>query len=208
LASEQLLSPCHRSPLTPSAAGFESFEDTLDGYRFQYPADWVAVRSAGADVFLRAPAGSGGAEENLFVEASSPSSTVFASLDQLGSPEAAGAALVAQYLVEFTSTRLGVRREAELLGTPALRTGPDGVQYLDAEVAVRSYASPQQYGVTAEERGAPALEWRRRLRTTLGVGNGRLYALRLQCAEERAEATAGVAQAIRGSFRVLPVGKS
>lgn len=168
----------------------------LDGYQFLYPADWVAVRSAGADVFFRAPLK---VEQSLFVEASSPSSTRFEQLAQLGPPAEAGERLVAQYLLEFTSTRIGVRRQAALLGA-ALRQGSDGREYLDVEVNVQSFAVTQQYGVTEEERGPQQREWDRRLLTTLGVANGRLYSLRLQASEENLPAQREQFRTIQDSF--------
>ena len=196
------------------------FKDVLDGYQFFYPADWVAVRvrppgggphggaarcalsqraapqTAGADVFFRAPLK---VEENLFVEASSPSSTRFVSLADLGSPTEAGEQLVRQYLLEFTSTRLGVRREAKLLSA-AMRTGGDGREYLDVEVNVQSFAVPQQYGVTEAERGAVQREWDRRLLATLGVANGRLYSMRLQASEENLPSERAQFQRLQESF--------
>ena len=138
-------------------------------------------------------------------QASSPSSKKFASLADLGSPEAAGASLLAQYLVEFQSTRIGVRRDAQLRSA-ALRTGAaDGRDYLDVEINVRSYAVTQQYGVTEAERGPQQLEWDRRLLTTLGVANGRLYALRLQVSEARLDAARDTLRTIQESFRAFDV---
>jgi hypothetical protein len=157
------------------------------------------AQTAGADVFFRAPLK---VEENVFVEASSPSSRKYVSLADLGTPEAAAEALLAQFVAEFASTRLGVRREAAVVSS-APRTGADGRDYLDVEINVKSYAAQQQYGVTAEARGPQALEWDRRLLTTLGVGNGRLYSLRLQANEERLEDVRPAFRAIMDSFRVF-----
>ena len=127
-----------------------------------------------------------------------------AALADLGTPEAAAADLLTQYLAEFASTRLGVRREAAVLSaTP--RAGGDGRDYLDIELNVKSFAAMQQYGVTAEARGPQALEWDRRLLTTLGVANGRLYQLRLQANEERLEDVRPAFRAIMDSFRVFDV---
>jgi hypothetical protein len=137
-------------------------------------------------------------------QASSPSSTKFGSVRELGAPEVAGAALVAQYLVEFQSTRLGVRRDASLLSaTP--RTGADGKEYLDVEINVQSFAVEQQYGVTAAERGPPVREWDRRLLTTLGVANGRLYSLRLQCNEDSLGGVRDQFRLIQDSFRAVDI---
>ncbi len=109
---------------------------------------------------------------------------------------------MAQYLVEFTSTRIGVRRDAKLLSA-SYRDGADGRRYLDVEVNVQSFSVEQQYGVTAEERGPLQREWDRRLLTTLGVANGRLYSLRLQCNEADLEAVRPQFGAIKESFRVF-----
>jgi hypothetical protein len=50
------------------------------------------------------------------------------------------------------------------------------------------------------------LEWDRRLSTTLGVANNRLYELRLQSASGGFEdAAAGVVAAVQQSFRVREV---
>lgn len=138
------------------------------------------------------------------MEASSPSSKRFESLAELGTPEAAGERLVAQYLVEFTSTRIGVRREAKLLSS-AMRTGADGREYLDVEVNVQSFSSPQQYGVTAAERGEQEREWDRRLLATLGVANGRLYSMRLQASEANLEAEREQFRLVQDSFKVYEV---
>lgn len=53
-------------------------------------------------------------------QASSPSSTKFASIDEFGSLDEAGKKLVAQYLIEFASTRIGVKREAKARLSPSL----------------------------------------------------------------------------------------
>lgn len=76
------------------------------------------------------------------------------------------------------STRLGVRRETEVISA-VKRTAPDGKEYYDFVIALRSYASRSQLAITQEER-VQELEWDRRLITTLGVANKRLYELRLQ----------------------------
>lgn len=49
------------------------------------------------------------------------------------------------------STRLGVRREAEVISATS-RKGADGQLYYDLEIDVRSYASRQQLAITQEER--------------------------------------------------------
>lgn len=205
--------------------GFELLKDVLDGYSFWYPSDWLQVKarehtrarvvvgrhlshplrflqSAGADVFFRAPLK---VDRNVFVEASSPSSKKFATVAEFAAtPEAAGAKLVDQYLVEFASTRLGVRRDGSLVSA-ATRTGADGREYIDCTIQVSSYSVDQQYGVTVEERGPQKLEWCRLLQTTLGVANGRLYELRLQCAKDELEECRQTYDMMQQSFRVFDV---
>ena len=159
-------------------------------------------QSAGADVFFRAPLQG---DRNVFVEASTPSSSVkFATVSDWagGSPAAAADKLVAQYLGEFASTRLGVRREGSVVSA-ASRTGEDGVEYVDTVIEVSSYSVEQQYGVTALERGPQKQEWCRLLQTTLGCANGRLYAMRLQCAKDDLAQCQPVFATMQQSFRVF-----
>jgi hypothetical protein len=88
-------------------AGFKLLIDKLDGYSFVYPELWATVTTSGNDVFLRNPFN---IEENLFVDISSPSSSRYAGVSDLGSPEDAAKALLDQYLnKEFMSTRIGGR---------------------------------------------------------------------------------------------------
>lgn len=85
--------------------GFKQLVDKLDGYSFFYPELWTPVTTSGNDVFLRNPFN---IEENLFVDISSPSSSRYNSVVDLGTPEAAAQALLNQYLnKEFMSTRIG-----------------------------------------------------------------------------------------------------
>jgi PsbP len=112
---------------TPSAAqaleatppGFYRVLDKLDGYTFLYPDSWVGVTTSGNEVFKRNPRV---ADENAFVVISSPSSSKFSSVADIGTPEDASKRLQAQYLKEFMSTRLGVRREVQPLYATS-RTG-------------------------------------------------------------------------------------
>ena len=152
-------------------------------------------------MFFRAPLQG---DRNVFVEASTPSSTVkFATVsDWAPTPAAAADKLVAQYLGEFASTRLGVRREGSVVGAES-RVGEDGVAYVDTTIQVSSYSVDQQYGVTVEERGPQKLEWCRLLQTTLGCANGRLYAMRLQCAKDDLAACQPVFSTMQQSFRVF-----
>jgi hypothetical protein len=83
----------------------------LDGYSFLFPEDWIPVTSTGADVFYR---DIDDVETNVFVEFSSPSSSTYKSVKDIGTPMVAAQRAEAQYLVEYMSTRIGVRRVTEV----------------------------------------------------------------------------------------------
>jgi hypothetical protein len=90
---------------------------------------WALAQTSGNDVFYRNPYN---VDENLFVDISSPSSSRYASVAALGTPEAAAKRTLAQFLEELMSTRLGVRRQGEVVSaTP--RTADDGKEYYDIE---------------------------------------------------------------------------
>lgn len=162
---------------TPPPPGYSLHVDKLDGYSFLYPDNWIPVTTSGNDVFYRNPFN---AEENLFVDISSPSSSKYASVEDFGSPDEAAKKTLEQYLEEFMSTRLGVKRSAEIEKATS-RTGPDGKIYYDIETRVTSYASRNQLAVTQGEIDeAIVLEFDRKYLTVLGAANNRLYALRLQ----------------------------
>ena len=93
-------------------AGFLMHRDILDGYTFSYPESWSVVTTSGNDVFYKNPRV---ADENVFVNFSSPSSSKFESVADLGSPKDAAKRLEAQFLTEYMSTRIGVRREVSVL---------------------------------------------------------------------------------------------
>lgn len=109
---------------------FREYIDTFDGYSFKYPQNWIQVRGAGADIFFRDPFV---LDENLSVEMSSPSSSTYKSVEDLGPPEEAAKKVLKQYLTEFMSTRLGVRREANILSTSS-KVADDGRLYYQVEV--------------------------------------------------------------------------
>ncbi|CAM6041758.1 unnamed protein product [Sphagnum compactum] len=203
---------CHHLPITiillqvvAAAAAiavqqqqYRKYVDRLDGYEFNYPAGWIQVRGAGADVFFRDPVN---LDENVLVEISSPSSSKFKGVQDLGSPEQAGKKVLRQYLTEFMSTRLGVRRESNIVATGS-RLGDDGRLYYDVEVNVSSYANNNQLAVMPQDRVAQ-LEWTRRYLSVLGVENSRLYELRLQVPEGAMEREEKDLREIMDSFRVL-----
>jgi hypothetical protein len=172
------LAPALRAgAFTPPPPGLRFHQDKLDGYSFFYPEDWLPVTTSGNDVFYRNPFN---AEENLFVDVSSPSSSKFESVTDLGSPETAAKTNLDQFLEEFMSTRIGVKRVGEVVSAVA-RTGDDGLEYYDIQTRVKSYASRNQLAVTQTEidQGIE-LEWDRCFLTVLGVANKRLYSWRLQ----------------------------
>ena len=109
---------------------FRKYVDRLDGYSFSYPSGWIQVRGAGADVFFRDPVN---LDENVLVEMSSPSSSKFKGVEDLGSPEQAAKKVLQQQLTEFMSTRIGVRREANVTATRS-RVADDGRLYYEVEV--------------------------------------------------------------------------
>lgn len=69
----------------------------------------------------------------MFVNISSPSSSKYKSVSDLGSPEEAGERIARQLLSEFMSTRIGVRREGDIVSAVE-RTGSDGQLYYDIQV--------------------------------------------------------------------------
>ena len=89
----------------------------------------LLLQTSGNDVFYRNPYN---VEENLFVNISSPSSSRFADVRALGSPDDAAKRLLSQTLDEFMSTRLGSRKEAEIVSAAERQAG--GRLYYDIEV--------------------------------------------------------------------------
>lgn len=177
--------------------------DKIDGYTFIYPQYWLAVTSSGNDCFLRNPRN---IDENLFVSLSSPSSSRYASVADLGSPSTAAAKILDQYLTqEFMSTRIGISREGSVLSA-AERSGADGRLYYDLAIRMTSYASKNPYVATREEVMRDyGVEWDRVLLTTLGVANQRLYELRIQTSAETLEASRSTVEKIKDSFSVKEV---
>lgn len=112
--------------------GYKQYVDRFDGYSFSVPQSWMQVRGAGADVFFRAPTN---LDENVIVDVSSPSSSRYHGIEDLGTPDEAARKVVKQYLTEFMSTRLGVRRETNLVSVNS-RTADDGKLYYEIEVGL------------------------------------------------------------------------
>ncbi|KAK6911671.1 PsbP, C-terminal [Dillenia turbinata] len=186
--------------LAQSSVGFREYIDTFDGYSFKYPQNWIQVRGAGADIFFRDPFV---LDENLSVEMSSPSSSRYKSVEDLGSPKEAGEKVLRQYLTEFMSTRLGVRRESNILSTSS-RVADDGKTYYLVEVNIKSYANNNELAVMPQDRVA-RLEWDRRYLSVLGVENKRLYELRIQAPENVFVEEESDLRDVMDSFRVNKV---
>ncbi|XP_076910037.1 psbP domain-containing protein 1, chloroplastic-like [Bidens hawaiensis] len=176
---------------------FREFIDAFDGYSFNYPKNWIQVKGANADIFFRDPYV---LDENLSVEVSSPSSSKYKSVEDLGPPEEAGKAVLRQYLTEFMSTRLGVRRESSILSTSS-RVADDGKMYYQIEVNIKSYASNNELAVMPQDR-VVRLEWDRRYLSVLGVENNQLYELRLQVPENVFLEEENDLRRVMDSFRV------
>ena len=74
-------------------------------------------------------------DQNLFVNISSPSTSKFETVRDVGSPEEAGDFILRQYLKEFMSTRIGVVREGDFI-SGIERVATDGKPYYDIEVCL------------------------------------------------------------------------
>lgn len=186
--------------------GYRLQVDKLDGYSFVYPENWLVVTSSGNDVFLRNPRN---VEENLFVEITSPSSSRFKEVEDLGSPKEAAQRILDQYLTkEFMSTRIGISRYGEIVSASA-RSAEDGKTYYDVAIRMTSYGSRSPYVASRTDVLKDyGLEWDRTLSTTLGVSNQRLYELRLQSPTGSYIKSKDKLAVIMESFRAREVEKS
>jgi hypothetical protein len=187
--------------------GFRPFNDTIDGYKLFRPDDWIEVKGSGNDIFFRNPAA---VEENMFVSISSPSSTKYASVADLGTPEDAARKVLDQYLTEFMSTRIGVRRESSVVSaTERTAEGVDGepAKFYDIKLRISSYATKNQYGLTEADR-PQVLEWDRILTSALGTANGRLYELRMQTSADTLDTSEKTFNVVRDSFKPFEVDQS
>ena len=187
----------------PAPTGFYRQVDKIDGYSFIYPQSWLTVTSSGNDCSLRNPRN---IDENLFVSISSPSSSRYTTVNDLGSPKDAAKKLLDQYLTqEFMSTRIGISREGSVVSAVE-REGADGRLYYDLTIRMTSYASRNPYVATREEVMKDyGVEWDRILLTTLGVANQRLYELRIQTAAETLASSRATIDKIKDSFTVKEV---
>ncbi|CAN6334449.1 unnamed protein product, partial [Urochloa humidicola] len=193
-----LLGPKQITLAETTGGAFREYIDTFDGYTFLYPKSWIQVRGAGADIFFRDPFV---LDENMSVEISSPSSSKYTSVEDLGPPEKAAEKVLKQYLTEFMSTRLGVRRESNVLSASS-KVADDGKLYYEVEVNIKSYASNNELAVMPQDR-VQSLEWDRRYLSVLGVENKRLYELRLQTPEQVFMQEEEDLRRVMDSFRVI-----
>ncbi|XP_025805397.1 psbP domain-containing protein 1, chloroplastic isoform X2 [Panicum hallii] len=193
-----LLGPKQITLAETTGGAFREYIDTFDGYTFLYPKSWIQVRGAGADIFFRDPFV---LDENMSVEISSPSSSKYISVEDLGPPEKAAEKVLKQYLTEFMSTRLGVRRESNILSASS-KVADDGRLYYEVEVNIKSYASNNELAVMPQDR-VQSLEWDRRYLSVLGVENKRLYELRLQTPEQVFMQEEDDLRRVMDSFRVI-----
>ncbi|KAG2621483.1 psbP domain-containing protein 1, chloroplastic-like [Panicum virgatum] len=193
-----LLGPKQITLAETTGGAFREYIDTFDGYTFLYPKSWIQVRGAGADIFFRDPFV---LDENMSVEISSPSSSKYTSVKDLGPPEKAAEKVLKQYLTEFMSTRLGVRRESNILSASS-KVADDGRLYYEVEVNIKSYASNNELAVMPQDR-VQSLEWDRRYLSVLGVENKRLYELRLQTPEQVFMQEEEDLRRVMDSFRVI-----
>lgn len=214
---------------TTNDQGFRAHEDKLDGYSFLYPDDWIPGTTSGNDVFFRSPLD---VDTNLFVDVSSPSSSKYETVADLGTPREAAEKTLKQYLTELMSTRIGVRRSGEVLSASARELTDEELSrydggntsqgaetsrlYYDVVVRMRSVASRNQLAVSkAEVDAGDELEWERDFRAVLGVAGKRLYEFRLQSPTVGSQASASspaagrvdpaVLDAITRSFRCREV---
>ncbi|XP_078446815.1 photosystem II reaction center PsbP family protein [Wolffia australiana] len=188
----------NQAALAVSSPVYREYLDNFDGYTFKYPQNWIQVRGSGADIFFRDPFI---LDENISVEASSPSSSRYKSVEDLGTSQDAGEKVLKQYLTEFMSTRLGVRRESSILSTSS-RVADDGKLYYQVEINIKSFANNNELAVMPQDRVA-RLEWDRRYLTVLGVENNRLYELRLQTPENVFLEEEDDLRKVMDSFRVF-----
>ena len=96
-----------------------------------------AMQTSGNDIFYRNPYD---VNECLFVNLSSPSSSKYKSVRSIGTPDAVAEKARRQYLREMMSTRLGVKRESDVVSS-ADRVGSDGNEYYDLQVALHQRRS-------------------------------------------------------------------
>ncbi|RCV43395.1 hypothetical protein SETIT_9G291000v2 [Setaria italica] len=160
-----ILGPKQITLAETTGGAFREYIDTFDGYTFLYPKSWIQVKGAGADIFFRDPFV---LDENMSVEIDIIPFVVKIHQRRGSRPSGEGCGekvLKKQYLTEFRSTRLGVRRESNVLSVLS-KVADDGKLYYEVEVNIKSYASNNELAVMPQDRN----KW--------------LYELRLQTPEQ------------------------
>uniref|UniRef100_A0A7S2XH31 PsbP C-terminal domain-containing protein n=1 Tax=Lotharella oceanica TaxID=641309 RepID=A0A7S2XH31_9EUKA len=180
--------------------GYAKVQSKLDGYKFYVPDFWLLSKTSGNDAAYENPLDF---QQNLFVSISG--ATRFSSITDVGSPEEVARDIEKKILKEFMSTRIGVRRDSQIVSaTP--RQGKDGSVYYDVQVRVKSFASRNQLAVTAEEmEKGMEQEFDRTYVTSIGVANNRVYDLRLQTGTDALQSSKGTFDTIMASFEVSEV---
>merc|ERR1712224_192159 len=182
------------------SSGYELYVDRTYGYSLLRPKSWNLSRTSENAVFYRNP---NNLNENLSVIVSSPSLSKLASVGDIGEPREVAETYIENYLREFTSTRIGVKKETQLISAYS-RINSVGEEYYDLEFIARSFASRQQLAITQSER-EQELEWSRKIFTSLSVNNGRLYEFRIQTEAAIEDTFDETIPFLRRSFECRPV---
>ncbi|GAB5355898.1 hypothetical protein AAMO2058_000244400 [Amorphochlora amoebiformis] len=181
-------------------AGYARVQSKLDGYRYAVPDTWLLSKTSGNLGAYENPLDY---QQNIFIAVSGV--TKFDSPTDIGTPQEVAKDVERRLLNEFMSTRIGVRRDSDIISAKE-RTGKDGKVYYDITVRVKSYASRNQLAVSQEAIDAAIeLEFDRTYITTIGVANNKVYDLRLQTASETYPSSSGVFDTILNSFEVANV---
>eukprot|EP00667_Euglena_gracilis_P012974 EG_transcript_13343 len=184
-----------RLPVPPE--GYIRYRNPTDRYDFLYPESWLKFSGAGDTILYRSPVNP---ELALFMNISSPTASRYTDLQSLGDPPAVAARLKEQLLLELMSTRLGVRRESEVVSAVARPGQFNDKTYYDVVIRIRSYADANPLAATPQERPT-YLEWDRHYLTTLTVANRRLYELRVEVPTQDLDAERDVLATIQQGFR-------
>uniref|UniRef100_A0A7S1JAB8 PsbP C-terminal domain-containing protein n=1 Tax=Eutreptiella gymnastica TaxID=73025 RepID=A0A7S1JAB8_9EUGL len=197
-----LASPEAQARLPNPPPGYARFRSVRrDGYDFLIPETWIKVAGAGDTVLFRNPLE---LDENLFMDISSPSASKYESLADLGSPQDAAKRFRDEILLEFMSTRIGVKREAQVVRAEERIGELDGRQYYDIEIRIQSLTAERELAAYPEERNV-ILEWDWNFITTVGVANKRLYQQRFKVPNEIREQEDSVVRTVTESFRCFDV---
>merc|ERR1712048_216994 len=97
---------------------FSVYKNEVEKFRFLYPCSWTRVATSGTAVFYRNP---DNFNESLFVEVSAPLFGEYVDIKGIGNPQEAAEKYLGLILQEFMSTRLGIRREAQVISALSRR---------------------------------------------------------------------------------------